>query len=298
MIWDVFISHASEDKEEFVKPLAEILSNLRVKVWYDEFTLSIGDSLSKSIDKGLASSRYGIVVISPSFMEKGWTDYELRSLISREIGHEKVILPIWHKITREELIRYSPFLADKFALNTSNSTIEKIAMEILKVVKPEIYNNFMRLLAEEKLRETAKSTTIPLSNININIPPRHEELPTELINRIRIIHKLFYDVLPISLEETINNFRRDYNPSREIKIWEHMAATYLEYLFGKDVDIEYKKEVFEVILLLSIESNEYKKKFKFLTSDDIEKIKELYNSLSLNLRTGILVTSGINENNG
>jgi hypothetical protein len=63
---DVFISHAWEDKG-FVRPLAEILRSLGLKVWYDEFTLQIGDSLSRSIDAGLAESRYGLVVISPAF---------------------------------------------------------------------------------------------------------------------------------------------------------------------------------------------------------------------------------------
>lgn len=65
--WDLFISHASEDKESFVRPLAHFLRELGLKVWYDEFTLSVGDSLSRSIDNGLARSRYGVVVISPAF---------------------------------------------------------------------------------------------------------------------------------------------------------------------------------------------------------------------------------------
>ena len=66
--WDVFISHASEDKDTFVRPLAHALNNLGVKVWYDEFSLRLGDSLSRSIDKGLAESAFGVVVISPHFI--------------------------------------------------------------------------------------------------------------------------------------------------------------------------------------------------------------------------------------
>ncbi len=57
--YDLFISHASEDKEEFVRPLAETLENMGVKVWYDEFTLKVGDSLRRSIDNGLVKSKYG-----------------------------------------------------------------------------------------------------------------------------------------------------------------------------------------------------------------------------------------------
>jgi hypothetical protein len=71
--WDVFISHASEDKD-FVRPLAVSLNQLGVDVWYDEFALELGDSLSKSIDKGLVNCKYGLVVISPAFIGKGWPD--------------------------------------------------------------------------------------------------------------------------------------------------------------------------------------------------------------------------------
>jgi len=57
--WDVFICHASEDKDAFVRPLAVALRQLGVSVWYDEFSLEVGDSISRSIDKGLAESAYG-----------------------------------------------------------------------------------------------------------------------------------------------------------------------------------------------------------------------------------------------
>jgi hypothetical protein len=70
MEWDVFISHASEDKEDFVRLLAERLRTHGLRVWYDDFTLTVGDSLRRSIDRGLARSRYGIVVISPNFLRK------------------------------------------------------------------------------------------------------------------------------------------------------------------------------------------------------------------------------------
>jgi TIR domain len=62
--WDVFISHASEDKIDLVHPLAESLQKLGLRVWYDDFTLMIGDSLRQSIDSGLAKSRFGVVVIT------------------------------------------------------------------------------------------------------------------------------------------------------------------------------------------------------------------------------------------
>lgn len=117
--WDVFISHASEDKEDFVRPLAEALAQLGVKVWYDEFSLEVGDSLSRSIDEGLANSSYGVVVVSPSFVQKRWPERELRGLVAREVeAEQKVILPIWFGVTKQEVLNFSPPLVDTIAIKT------------------------------------------------------------------------------------------------------------------------------------------------------------------------------------
>jgi len=129
--YDFFISHASEDKDDFVRPLAEELIRSGARVWYDEFSLKIGDSLRQSIDKGLVSSRYGIVVISASFIAKNWPQYEVNGLVAREMEGVKVILPIWHKVSKTEVIKYSPTLADKFALNSLND-IPEIAKQLLE----------------------------------------------------------------------------------------------------------------------------------------------------------------------
>lgn len=132
---DVFISHASEDKEEVVRPLAEALRAAGLSVWYDEFQLKIGSSLRQSIDAGLASSRFGIVVLSPSFLSKGWTNYELDGIVSRSVSGEQVLLPIWHKLTKKEVIDFSPSLGDKVARNTASYTVQEIADEIAEVVR-------------------------------------------------------------------------------------------------------------------------------------------------------------------
>ncbi|GLR77253.1 toll/interleukin-1 receptor domain-containing protein [Aliivibrio sifiae] len=134
--YDLFISHASEDKDDFVRPLAETLENLGVKVWYDEFTLKVGDSLRKSIDHGLVKSRFGTVILSSSFCSKNWTQYELDSMVAREMDGHKMILPIWHKVTKTDVINFSPALADKVALNTSISSIEEIAGQLAEVILP------------------------------------------------------------------------------------------------------------------------------------------------------------------
>lgn len=132
--YDVFISHASEDKDEVVRPLALALKENGLTVWYDEFELKIGDSLRRKIDQGLANSRFGIVVLSKNFIKKGWTNYELDGIITKSVSGEQVVLPIWHNITKKEVIDFSPSLADKLARNTSSFTVEEIALEISEVI--------------------------------------------------------------------------------------------------------------------------------------------------------------------
>jgi len=127
ILYDAFISHASEDKDDLVRLLAEALQRNGHSIWYDEFELEVGDSLRRSIDKGLAGSRFGIVILSPAFFAKNWPQYELDGLVAKEMTGNKVILPIWHKVSKDEVIAYSPSLADKVALKTAVSTIEEIA---------------------------------------------------------------------------------------------------------------------------------------------------------------------------
>ena len=132
---DVFISHASEDKDDFVRPLANALMAEGLNVWFDEMTLRIGDSLRQKIDKGLANSRVGLVVLSPEFINKGWTNYELDGIVTRTVSGEQILLPIWHNITKQQVMDFSPSLADKVARSTATHTIEEIASEIAELIR-------------------------------------------------------------------------------------------------------------------------------------------------------------------
>ena len=134
-IHDVFISHASEDKDAVVRPLAVALRDRGLDVWFDEFELRIGDSLRRKIDSGLARSRFGIVVLSQHFFKKGWPNYELDGLVTKAVTGDQILLPIWHNVSKDEVIQYSPSLADKLARNTATHTIEEIAEEIASVVR-------------------------------------------------------------------------------------------------------------------------------------------------------------------
>ena len=132
--YDFFISHASEDKEGFVRGLVTVLEAEGAIVWFDEFALRVGDSLRQKIDHGLRDSRFGIVVISRNFIVKEWPQKELDGLVSLEVDGQSRILPIWHEISKDEVIQYSPTLVDKFALNTSNQSTQEIASKLAQLI--------------------------------------------------------------------------------------------------------------------------------------------------------------------
>jgi hypothetical protein len=156
--WDAFISHASEDKDRFVRPLAHALTALGATIWYDEFSLKLGDSLSASIDRGLANSRFGIVIVSPAFMSKPWPKRELQGLVACEIDGRSAILPVWHEVERKDVLAFSPPLADKLATNTANKTAKEIALQILSVIRPDIagktpHEELLRIASGEAVDE-------------------------------------------------------------------------------------------------------------------------------------------------
>lgn len=133
--YDIFISHASQDKEQFAEPLARQLTDMGFRVWYDDFVLKVGDSLRRSTDRGIANSEYGLVVLSPHFFAKGWTERELDGLTAREIaGRRKLILPVWHNVDEDDVREYSPPLADKYALRTGSMDIQEIAEAVAEVL--------------------------------------------------------------------------------------------------------------------------------------------------------------------
>lgn len=133
----IFISHASEDKMDVARPLADNLRDFGYDVWYDEYSLRLGDSLREEIDRGLAECDYGLVVISRAFLSKKWPKQELAGLVARETGSREegnIILPIWHGVTEEEVRSYSPTLADRVAVSTM-SGLTNVIEEINRVTE-------------------------------------------------------------------------------------------------------------------------------------------------------------------
>ena len=106
-----------------------------MKVWYDDFELTIGDSLNEKINYGLSRSRYGLVVISPTFFTKNWAQHELSGLIARQMSGKRLIVPIWHRITKSEILEKAPSLADIVSLNSSIQSLEEIVDRVVKRVR-------------------------------------------------------------------------------------------------------------------------------------------------------------------
>lgn len=112
-----FICHDSRDKAQVARPIAIGLSKLMCPVWYDEFSLRVGDRLRESIEKGLKECKKCVLVLSPQFFgNTGWTRVEFNSIFTREIiEREDFLLPVWFGVTKEQVYEYSPSLADRVA---------------------------------------------------------------------------------------------------------------------------------------------------------------------------------------
>ena len=135
--YDVFISHASEDKEPLVENLVKHLEALGIRVWYDKNNIGWGDSFREKMDEGLSKARYGIIILSPDYIkdEKYWTKAELDALFQKESATGKtVLLPVWHHLSKNEVMDFSPFIASRNALSTATLTVSEIAIEVKKVI--------------------------------------------------------------------------------------------------------------------------------------------------------------------
>jgi hypothetical protein len=250
--YDLFISHASEDKDAIVRPLATILERLSVRVWYDEFSLQLGDSLTASIDKGLQESRYGLVVLSKAFLSKKWPEYEYRSLMTREIDGERVILPLWYDVTKDDIKNFSLYLADIKALPISRANLGKIVPAILKVVRPDIYQEqrmqgvLIKAVAEgthqmAKMSEIKRATT------------KQSKLTKQQLIRSKAVYYGIGRHLKSNFDDYVDQYELDVVPERELQSWEIMNACYLEMLERHaDATVRDREDYFKVLVALSV----------------------------------------------
>lgn len=132
-----FISHDSKDKDLVARPIAIGLSRLMCPVWFDEYSLKIGDSLRESIEKGIRECKKCILVLSPNFLtNQGWTKVEFNSIFTRELIEETdLILPVWCGIDKKELFKYSPTLVDKVGVKIEigvDEVVRKLHYSIIR----------------------------------------------------------------------------------------------------------------------------------------------------------------------
>jgi hypothetical protein len=132
-----FISHDSRDKAEIAQKLAIALSSRMCPVWYDEYSLKVGDSLRESIEKGLKECRKCIFILTPNFLANGgWGKAEYQSIFTRElIERQKVILPVWAGVKPEDVYDYSPILADRVAAQWADG-LDAVAAKLVAAIGP------------------------------------------------------------------------------------------------------------------------------------------------------------------
>lgn len=158
---DIFICHASEDKEAVARPLSRSLQVRGLKVWLDEYEISLGDSLLDVISNGLAAARFGVVILSPAFLAKEWPRRELNALFAREtLNGQKVLLPVWHDVSPEEISRLFPLISDRMAVSTDKE-IDVIAKMIVDAVGKEMF--------ADRASEGYKSTLTQIGRTRSNV---------------------------------------------------------------------------------------------------------------------------------
>ena len=218
ILYDVFVSHASEDKENFVKPLVMALKDNGINAWYDKHEIGWGDSFSSSINRGLVKSRYAIVVLSPYSMHKYWTNTELDTILSMESVNAQKLLPIFHNISYEEIIAQKPIISGRLGIN-SNEGIEYIVEQMKKQLEnidkehtnPNVvnYNNLDNNLA----LQTHGGGTINISNLGaLQNVTNNEKKITSKHNQIDIKKQKIKNLIVSSLD---SGYKKTYDDEIE-----------------------------------------------------------------------------------
>ena len=133
---DVFLCHAWDDRKEPAKELHDLLEANGVSVWFSEKDVVLGSSLLREIDKGLANSRVGIVLVTPNFLRRvngGISEIELSALLARDL-----LVPIMHNVTHDELREVSPLLGSRSGLSTGEESMTDIAAKLSELVNTEV----------------------------------------------------------------------------------------------------------------------------------------------------------------
>jgi hypothetical protein len=130
---DVFLCHAWDDRQGAAKELRDLLVASGVKVWFSENDLALGVPMMRAIDKGLANSRIGLVLVTPALLaslpREGVADKELAVLLMRN-----QLVPIVHNTTYDALLNVSPMLASRSGLSTAEDSMAVVAAKIAELI--------------------------------------------------------------------------------------------------------------------------------------------------------------------
>lgn len=192
--WDVFISHASEDKDEVARPLAHLLQESGLRVWFDEQELKLGDSLNEGISNGLRRSRFGLVILSPHFIKrKKWTAYEINALFSLESVDQRRILPITHNLQQHEVTAFNPALADRVSVSTAKG-LPAVCRAIVALFGREAAAPTAPrhpLTASKRVSDIARDLELLLKQLEES--GIHASLQLTVLNEYRYSHKHLLD---------------------------------------------------------------------------------------------------------
>ena len=174
---------------------------------------------------------------SYAFMAKRWTQRELAGLVAGHMGRGQLILPVWLNVSHDEVLSFSPTLADTIAIDATSLEPAELALRILERVKPELHTAFQRRQAFDEAVRSAEPETMTVL-LAKDAPIRHESLPYEMANRIRLVREVLLEVFPQDWRRAIDNFRRDLHPDNELFVWEIVASVYIavvnEFKLGPD----------------------------------------------------------------
>ena len=216
--YDVFISYASEDKKVIASPLAEELKRNGIRVWFDEFEIMPGDGLRRSIEIGMGNSKYGIVILSDNFFHKEWTNYELDGLVAMNMASPGSLLPIWYRISKEVVSKYSLPLSNILAVNASNMTIPQIVQNLL----PKLGEYHYSVDKNENIVRSLSKIIIPISDRESGYQVIKSINTDEIINNTTCVCTNEALIYPY---ENICEYKFNYWQARkgELNVITHMA---------------------------------------------------------------------------
>lgn len=240
----------------FVRPLVECLAEHGVRVWYDEYSMTVGDSLSAAIDRGLAAARFGVVIISPAFiqtaMESGWTHYELRGMISNSIGGDaRRIVPVWLDVSPEDVRKWSPSMSDLLAIDASGKNVDEVALNIARVVAPDRAGSLFRMRALSEARAAGgEIREVDPRELNVS-PAEDRRVSGHVPLRALLVTRALADCgVPHASDFAgfLEDLSRDLHHERELRLWETIAISYSMTCESFDLDITQRQGLYTLLL--------------------------------------------------